>query len=233
MRKYLGEFIGTLLFIFFVSTSLVYMTAFQLSQVFDIMLIFGLAVGVTTYLFGSWSNGGYYNPAVTLGAMVQRKISWQTGLGYMLAQLVGALVGMALTIASINGIVNGQKVTQGQTLGTTEILSALRPTSTTSVGPYTFAVELLLTFLVVYVTLKVLSEKKATAPVLVGIVLTLAMFVAYPMTGGALNPVRVLAPLFFGGNPSWILALVYLVAEFLAGALAGLVATYDHSQNKL
>ena len=46
-----------------------------------------------------WSAGGHLNPAVSLGFVLARKISFQRFLLYVIAQLLGAITGAALVKA--------------------------------------------------------------------------------------------------------------------------------------
>jgi glycerol uptake facilitator protein/aquaporin Z/aquaporin NIP len=61
------------------------------------------------------------------------------------------------------------------------------------------------------------------APIAVGFALAAAIFVAGPLTGGAVNPARAFGPNLLAGElaPLWL----YLVAPVLGGVLAALV--YD------
>ncbi|CAH1856963.1 MIP/aquaporin family protein [Convivina praedatoris] len=220
MRKYLAEFLGTLLFMLFAGASIIYLTAFNFAQIFDIMLTFGLALMTSMFIWGPWANGGHFNPAVSIGAAITGQITWKTCLGYTVAQLLGGITGLGFTIAGINGLSNIQK-SASQNISTTQILSSLHPTSSDLLAPYTFGVELVLTFFLVLVILLAIQEHPRLSPVIAGTFLTLTMFTAFPLSGGALNPVRVIASIFYTSNQAGSFIWIYLAAQLLAAVLAG------------
>jgi glycerol uptake facilitator protein/aquaporin Z/aquaporin NIP len=89
-----------------------------------------------------------------------------------------------------------------------------------------FVVELLVTFVLVLVVVSVATDDRAEssiAPVAVGFALAAAIFVAGPLTGGAVNPARAFGPNLLAGDlaPLWI----YLLAPTLGGVLAAVL--YD------
>ncbi|CAK8054897.1 MIP/aquaporin family protein [Eupransor demetentiae] len=225
MRKYLAEFMGTCMFVLFTSVGLVYLTAFNFSQIFDIMMVFGLALMAVMFIWGPFANGGYFNPATSLGAAIEGEITWKTFGGYLLAQIIGGIAGIGLTIIGINGVVNAQK-TSGQGISTNQILAAMQPASTSSLAPYSFGIELVMTFFLVLVILLVLQTKPKSSPFIAGVFLLLATFVTFPLTGGALNPVRVISPAVFSGLSGSSHLWLYLLAQFIGGALAGVVMRY-------
>ena len=89
-----------------------------------------------------------------------------------------------------------------------------------------FLVELLVTFLLVLVVIPVATDDRAessVAPVAVGFALAAGIFLAGPLTGGAVNPARALGPDLLAGElaPLWL----YLVAPVVGGVLAAVL--YD------
>ena len=65
-----------------------------------VALAFGLTVLTGVYAFGTIS-GGHFNPAVTLGAAIAKRVEWAAVPGYWLVQILGGLAGglAILTIA--------------------------------------------------------------------------------------------------------------------------------------
>src|SRR3954447_3177904 len=92
-QKLTAEVIGTFVLVFFGCGSIVYAgQAGATITVTTIGLTFGLAVLVMAYAFGRVS-GAHFNPAVSVGAAISGRLAWrQVGL-YVIAQLVGAIVG--------------------------------------------------------------------------------------------------------------------------------------------
>jgi glycerol uptake facilitator protein/aquaporin Z/aquaporin NIP len=111
---------------------------------------------------------------------------------------------------------------RARTLGN---LGATLPAEGVPVGR-AFVVEALVTFVLVLVVVSVATDDRApsaVAPIAVGFALAAAIFVAGPLTGGAVNPARALGPNLLAGElaPMWL----YLVAPTLGGVLAALL--YD------
>ena len=76
-----------------------------------VAIAFGLTVLTGVYAFGAVS-GGHFNPAVTLGAALARRIEWKALPVYWIAQVVGGLVaacgmGLALAFPSVPGTIAG------------------------------------------------------------------------------------------------------------------------------
>src|ERR1700735_4180831 len=57
-----------------------------------VALAFGLTVLVGVYAFGTIS-GGHFNPAVTLGAALARRVEWKVLPAYWIVQVIGGLLG--------------------------------------------------------------------------------------------------------------------------------------------
>ena len=56
-----------------------------------VALAFGLTVLTGVYAFGTIS-GGHFNPAVTLGAALARRVEWKAVPGYWIVQVLGGLL---------------------------------------------------------------------------------------------------------------------------------------------
>lgn len=88
MRKYLAEFVGTLILVFVAAQS-------------GHPLGVGLGLGIALWLTGHVS-GGHYNPAVTLAMIFNKRMPAKDVLPYFTAQVLGALAGAGL-IALVGG----------------------------------------------------------------------------------------------------------------------------------
>ena len=174
-------------------------------------LAFGLTLLAVVASIGHVS-GGHVNPAVTLGLAVTGKFPWRYVPAYLLAQFTGALLGALGTWA---------------TFGTAARADAHLATTTPGSGVGALQglfVEALVTFVLVFVVVSVATDDRvptSLAPIAVGAALAVAVFVAGPITGGAVNPVRALGPALIDGQlPNiWI----YIVGPLLGGIAAALV----------
>ncbi len=132
----------------------------------------------------------------------------------MLAELAGGLVGALATGVSYGGRARSEAAL-GPTLPAEDVFLGRA-----------FVVELLVTFVLVLVVVSVATDDRAEgaiAPVAVGFALAAGIFVAGPLTGGAVNPARAFGPNLLAGElaPLWI----YLVAPTVGGVLAAVL--YD------
>ena len=178
-----------------------------------IVLAFGLALTALVAALGHVS-GCHLNPAVTLGLAVTRKFPWRAVPVYVVAQLVGAVLASLATWAVHTG--RGREVAN---------LSTTLPAPGVSDGR-AFFVEALITFVLVLVVISVATDDRvpaAAAPLAVGSALAVCIFIAAPVTGGAVNPARAFGPAVVSGNLDalWL----YLLAPVVGGVLAAVV--YD------
>ena len=67
-----------------------------------VSLAFGLTVLTGVYALGNIS-GGHFNPAVTLGAAIAKRVEWAALLPYWLSQVVGGLAAGLLIVIIGNG----------------------------------------------------------------------------------------------------------------------------------
>src|SRR4051812_7974687 len=67
-----------------------------------IALAFGLTVLTGAYAFGHIS-GGHFNPAVTIGLAAAKRLRWNEVAGYVVAQLVGAVVAASILYVIASG----------------------------------------------------------------------------------------------------------------------------------
>jgi glycerol uptake facilitator protein/aquaporin Z/aquaporin NIP len=215
VRAAISELIGTAVLVY-VGTSAAVASAVRGDEVYDtlaIVLAFGVTLVALVAALGHVS-GCHLNPAVTIGLAVTGRFPWSAAGVYVLAQLAGALVGSLATWVSY-----------GNEARTAAGLGATQPAPGVSAGQ-AFLVEVLVTFVLVLVVVSVATDERAEsgiAPVAVGFALAAGIFVAGPLTGGAVNPARAFGPALLGGElaPLWI----YLLAPTLGGVLAAVV--YD------
>ena len=97
-QKLAAEFLGTA-FLVFVGVGSVPATLivngdapFTMASLGFISLAFGTIVIATVYIFG-YISGNHINPAVTLGLAVTGKFPWRQVPGYLIAQVLGAILG--------------------------------------------------------------------------------------------------------------------------------------------
>ncbi len=217
IRKFIAELVGTMLLVFFgcgTATAVnQYVTSiYGISLPFTMLIIavaFGLVLVAIAYTIGKVS-GAHVNPAVSVAALIDGRISVFECVYYVVAQLFGAIVGAA----ALQWI-----FTSASTIGANgfESLSALSTITTTQVA---FAIETILTFVFVLVVLSVTKKENNNSGLIVGLTLTLVHVMGIPFTGTSVNPARSIGPaLFVKGTyleQLWLFILAPLVGAVLA-----------------
>jgi glycerol uptake facilitator protein len=219
-QKLAAEVIGTA-FLVFVGVGSVPATLivngdapFTMADLGMISFAFGTIVVATVYALGHIS-GNHINPAVTIGLAVTGKFPWPQVPAYLGAQVVGAIIGATAIIGVL-----GSKAS-GVGLGVAAYAEGVG-------AGQAFVAEFVGTFILVFTVFGVIHRKAAAgfAGVAIGLVVFAAIIPVAPATGASINPARTVGPMLVqqiaGGTVEWAQLPVYLAAELLAGALAGL-----------
>ncbi len=163
----------------------------------------GMMVMGVIFFMGTIS-GAHLNPAVTLAFAVRGNFPWRRVPGYIIAEVVGAVLAALFLNAMYGGILNG----------------ATEPTP--SVTPLVAVLtEAVLTLGLVSVILGTASGARnvgINGAIAVGAYIGLVSVWGAPVTGASMNPARSLAPMLVGGDLSnyWI----YLVGPLLGAMIA-------------
>jgi MIP family channel proteins len=216
LAAYLAELIGTFLLVFFITTAIVLFVStgeqaqfgsdFAVIGLVHAFLLFGLVV-----MFGVVS-GGHFNPAVTLAAMVIKRISAIDGVIYMLAQFSGGVLGALLC--------KGLLLDEGRATH----YGAATVSPMLAGNPQGAIIEAIGTFCLVLVILAAVFSKKSFkewAPLAIGTTLGFIVMVGGPLTGGSFNPARWFGPALVGNE--WGGVWPYLVGPIVGSLLAAAV----------
>jgi len=213
-HKLAAEVLGTFVLVFFgVGTAIVSGLDYVATG-----LAFGLAVLVMAYAVGHIS-GGHFNPAVTVGAAVSGRFSWSDVLGYVVAQLVGALLAGLALLAILNGVPEfSAKGHFGQ--------NAFGDYSTSGISAWAaLLVEAIATAIFLLVILAITDGRnpaKAAAPVVIGLTLTAIHFTTINLTGTSVNPARSIGAGLFAGGDAIEQLWLFIVAPLIGAVIAGL-----------
>lgn len=218
MNKYIAEFIGTMILVFFGTGTAVVTGGFTggvgggFLGVAAIAMAFGLTIVTGAYAIGHIS-GCHVNPAVSLGVWLSGRMTFKDFIGYVIAQVIGAFAGTGL----LSFVVNSSKFLSGYGADGYGDLSAVG----LSMGG-AFVVEAFLTFVFVLVILGVTANNKmsAVAGLVIGATLTMCHLIGIPLTGTSVNPARALAPAVFTGGEALSQVWLFIVAPLLGGAIA-------------
>lgn len=198
MNKYVAELIGTFFLVLTIGLTVIGGAAGVIPP-----LAIGSVLMVMIFAGGHIS-GGHYNPAVTLGVWIRGRCETKDVAPYMVSQIIGAAVAA--------GIVKFLKA------GT--VVTAMNP----AVGPALLA-EFLFTFALVYVVINVATAKGTSGNSFYGLAIGMTVmagaFSVGSISGGAFNP-AVAVGISAMGLASWSNLWIYLVANFLGGAVAAL-----------
>ena len=213
-RATLAEFIATLLFIFLGAGTVVVTGGLLKDGLTSARLVaIALAHGLTIALLVSATakiSGGHINPAVTFGAWITGKIDLAKAIMYVVAQLVGAVVGAWLLKAVIPAAAQGNLGAHG-----------LGPGITAGGG---LLAEIVLTFALVFVVFATAMDPKGLghlAPAAIGLTVLVDHLFGVPVTGASMNPARSFGPALAAG--AWDNHWIFWVGPLVGGGLAALV----------
>ena len=216
----IAELVGTFILVFggtavAVAAILARPTAGPAYDSLAVALAFGLALAAVVAAIGHVS-GAHVNPAVTLGMAAAGKFPWNYTPIYIAAQLVGAVLAALATWLTFGGPARSEAK-----------LAATYPVQ--GVGDLqAFIVEILITFILVFVVMAVATDDRAPAaiaPIAVGFALTVGVFIAGPVTGGSVNPARSLGPMLVAGDLTSV--WLYILGPIIGGVLGALL--YDRT----
>jgi aquaporin TIP len=172
-----------------------------------VALAHGLAIAIMASAVGHIS-GGHFNPAVTFGFLVTRRIDGRLALVYWAAQLAGAVAAsllvkwlfpgdaLAVGVPAVSGVGSGEAV----------------------------VLEGILTFFLVFVIFATAVDPrgafKSIAGLAIGLTITMDIFAAGGLTGAAMNPARALGPQIVGNH--WADCWVWYVGPVVGAAVAAL-----------
>jgi len=201
-RKYLAELVGT--FILVVIGSMTRVAAEATGAPVLVVVPFGFGIGLLAAIQAAgYVSGGHFNPAVTFGALLDRRIDAMNAVGYVVAQVIGAIAASGVVL-----LVANQAAVQLTASGFPEGKMA------NAIG-----VETLLTAIFVLVILTVTKRAPNHAAFAIPLTLLVIHFAGIPFSGASVNPARSLAPALVGGTLDGNI-IVWIVGPLL-GAVIG------------
>jgi glycerol uptake facilitator-like aquaporin len=94
MISYMGEFVGTFVFVLIILLSIFYLKKFNQSFYIPLFVAIGLFVGIIICL--AMGGVGHLNPAVSTMSLVKGDLTFEIFGGYVLCQLIGAVLAFFL-----------------------------------------------------------------------------------------------------------------------------------------
>jgi aquaporin Z len=222
MKRYLAELVGTFVLVFGGCGSAV--LAGDKIGFAGIAFAFGLSLLAMVYAIGPIS-GCHINPAVTVGLLLSKKMESKYAPGYIIAQIIGAIIAGGFLLVIAKGTAAGYD-------------PSVRGFAANGFGEHSpggygmsaaFIAEVVLTFFLVFTVLGATDIKSPTgfAGIPIGLVLVLIHLVGIPVTNTSVNPARSIGPaLFVGGwaiEQLWLFILAPIIGAAIASAVYGLV----------
>lgn len=211
LRQVIVEFIGPFALMFIGGGAII---ATGGGDLVAIALAHGLAIGLMVAAAGHIT-GGLYNPALTVGLVITRRLAIDRGIVYIVSQLAGATVA-ALALKAIFPDASIDAVKLG--------VPAIAPEI--GVGAALLA-EIIATFFLMYAVYGTAIDARgarAIAPLVIGLVITIDILAIGALTGAAMNPSRAFGPALVQGE--WADHWVYWVGPILGAAIAALVYSF-------
>ncbi len=200
--KYIAEFLGTFFLVFLGCGSMILTELNLLDDHGLVPFVWGGVVAIMIYAFGHIS-GAHFNPAVTFAFWSIKRISLKDLLGYVISQLLGAILASAMHSLIFKG---------NHSFGITSLSVGLE------IG---FLVEVIITFCLMLVITSVATDSRASgdhAAIAIGLTVFLGAFIGGPLTKASMNPARSLAPAIMYKNFDFL--WLYFIAPTI-GAILG------------
>ncbi|HEX7789007.1 MAG TPA: aquaporin Z [Afipia sp.] len=219
-KKYAAEVIGTFWLTFAGCGSAVLAAAFPQVGIglLGVSFAFGLSVVTMAFAIGHIS-GCHLNPAVTVGLAAGGRFPAGQVIPYIIAQVVGAILGAALLYVIASGKA-GFDLAGG---------FASNGYADHSPGKYSllacFVSEVAMTAMFLFIIMGATHGKAPAgfAPLAIGLALVMIHLVSIPVTNTSVNPARSTGPALFVGG--WAIQQLWLfwVAPLIGGVIGGVV----------
>jgi MIP family channel proteins len=218
-RKLLAEVVGTFAIVFIAAGSVCaqeYLRAAGTGGggLTAQALAYGLVTAVMMAALSQVS-GGHFNPAITIGFWVTKRLGTLQSIFYCVAQLLGAAAAAYLLAALLP-----EPTWRPVALGSTSLASDF----TRMQG---MLIEGVATFFLVFVFFACAAENSASlrkwGALAVGMAISMDVFLAQPFTGASMNPARTFGPALAAHH--WINHGVYWIGPLFGGVIGAVV--YD------
>ncbi len=225
LAAYIAELVGTLFLVFFVTSVVVlYVASGQNAQFGSDFAVVGLTHAFVLFVLIASigvASGGHFNPAVTTGFIVLRRIDPIDGLVYILAQLSGGVLGALLTKAFL--LDEGRASDYGVPKISDLLGGAVQGALVEGIGTFVLVLTIL--------ALALNPEVRRWAALTIGAALGFLVMVLGPLTGGSFNPARWFGPALVGNE--FADAWVYIVGPHRRrGARRSLLPVRDPAEQR-
>lgn len=212
MRKYVAELIGTFILVGVGGLTVVTGVTAGITPLLTAPFGFGLGLLAAIWAVGHVS-GGHFNPAVTLAMVLDGRTTVADAAGYVVAQVVGAIVGAYAVVAATWGDAAQASTFINNGEGMQDFIWE------------SFLLEVILTAIFVLVILLSTKTGPAQAGIVIPLALTVVHFASVPFTGTSVNPARSIGPAIAAGayDALWVFIVAPLVGGLVAWGISLLV----------
>ncbi len=220
MKKYFAELLGTFVLVFIGCGSAV--IAGGDVGFLGISFAFGIAVLAMVYAIGPIS-GCHINPAITISMLVVGKINLKDAGGYIIFQIVGAILGAGVLYLIAQGLSGYDIAVNG--LGQNGFGSG-SPKGYDMQSAFIAEVVLTAIFLLVIFGATHKDAPGKFAGIAIGLALTMIHIVGIPITGTSVNPARSIGPALFVQGEALSQLWLFIVAPILGGIVGAILWKY-------
>lgn len=220
MKKIFAEFFGTFWLVFGGCGSAVFAAGIpDLGIGFvGVSLAFGLTVLTMAYAVGHIS-GGHFNPAVSLGLWAGGKFEAKDLLGYIVAQVVGAIAAAGVLYLILSGKFGFVDIGGFAANG----YGRLSPDGYSMTSALIAEFVLTAFFLLVILGSTNARAPKGFAPIAIGLALTLIHLISIPITNTSVNPARSTSQALFAGADFTAQLWLFWLAPIAGAIVAGFI----------
>ena len=231
MEHYIGEFFGTMLLILLgdgvVANVVLNKTKGNNAGWIVITTGWALAVAVPVFIFGPLT-GAHFNPVVTIVSVISGGMVVSEAIGYIVAQMLGAILGAVLVYISYKPHFD-ETEDKGAKLAVFATAPGIRNTAFNFIG------EFVGTFVLIFALQGIFNSSLSPeiTPIAVGMVIWVIGLCLGGNTGYAINPARDLGPRIAHaflpikgkGDSDWGYSWIPVIAPILGGICGYLVST--------
>lgn len=220
MKKLFAEFFGTFWLVFGGCGSAIFAAAFpELGIGFaGVALAFGLTVLTMAYAVGHIS-GGHFNPAVSLGLWAGGKFSAKDLVGYIIAQVVGAIAAAGVLYVIVTGKSDFVDIGGFASNG----YGDLSPGGYSMMSVLIAEFVLTMFFLLIILGSTNVRAPKGFAPIAIGLGLTLIHLISIPISNTSVNPARSTSQALFAGGEFTTQLWLFWLAPIAGAIVAGFI----------
>jgi len=220
MKKLFAEFFGTFWLVFGGCGSAIFAAAFPEVGIglLGVSLAFGLTVLTMAYAVGHVS-GAHFNPAVSLGLWAGGKFEGKHLLGYVIAQLIGAIAAAGALYLIVSGKSDFTDIGDFAANGYGE----LSPGGYSMVSVLVTEFILTMFFLLIILGSTYPKAPKGFAGIAIGLALTLIHLISIPISNTSVNPARSTSQALFAGGDFTAQLWLFWLAPIAGAIVAGFI----------